>query len=186
MRGFRFDLQKALQAAGVALSFTGPADRLRLLKILYRANREVLRETGTPLVGGHAYAFPNGPLHNEVYALIKGQHAGYADWNRHFASDGHTVRMICDPGRLDLSPYEIELLRQAADWAAAFETWELSEETHTFPEWIEHSPGENTPQSRLIPVESLLRGVNLDDAAVARIVAENKADESVLGWLADG
>ncbi len=184
MRGFRFDLPKTLQAAGVVLSMTGQTDRIRLLKVLYRANREALRETGMPLVGGHAYALPNGPLHDEVYALIKGEHPGYPEWNRYFASERHTVRMVADPGRLDLSPYEIGQLRAAVDWADRFETWELSEETHSFAEWRENRPGATHSGSRLIPVESLLRGLNLSEEAVARVVAENKADESVLGWLA--
>ena len=45
---FRFDFDKALQAAGVLLSLDGDRmERIRLLKLLYIADRELLVETLT-------------------------------------------------------------------------------------------------------------------------------------------
>ena len=41
---FRFDFEKTLQAAGVLLNLDGSRmDRIRLLKLLYIADRELLR-----------------------------------------------------------------------------------------------------------------------------------------------
>ena len=49
---FRFDYDKALQAAGVLLSLDGDRmERIRLLKLLYIADRELLAETGRTITG---------------------------------------------------------------------------------------------------------------------------------------
>ena len=70
---FRFDFLKTLQASGVLLQLD--ANRMayiRLLKLLYIADRELLAETGRTLTGDEAVAMKNGPVLSRVYDLIKG------------------------------------------------------------------------------------------------------------------
>src|SRR5262245_9212871 len=64
----QFDTMKAIQAAAVLLRFDdGAMDYLRLLKLLYIADREALRETGRPISYSRTIAMDNGPLSSEVY-----------------------------------------------------------------------------------------------------------------------
>ena len=64
---FRFSIQKTIQAVGVLLRLArGRMGRLRLLKLLYIADRESLREFHRPIIGSRTVAMKNGPLHNEV------------------------------------------------------------------------------------------------------------------------
>lgn len=61
MIAFSFNFEKALQAAGVVLGeHHGRMKSIRLLKILYIADRELLAETGRTLTGGciHLNSFP--------------------------------------------------------------------------------------------------------------------------------
>jgi uncharacterized phage-associated protein len=180
-RGFRFDLQRAIQAAGVVLRDRGPMDRMRLLKILYLASRKALAETGKPIFGGTAAALPNGPLHSELYNQIKGD-ANDAEWRKFFRNIGHTVVLEHDPGRLDLSPLQIETLNGVADWAEQFETFELSHWTHdNLPEYQKNKPPFGT--SNPIPVKDILDALGFTPEEVAEVIRENQAHESIMALM---
>ena len=166
MTPFRSTLQKKIQAAGVILRDRGPTDRLRLLKLLYIADREALQQRGVPILGGLMVAMKHGPLHSEVYDLIKGSHASEAEWSACFQSQGNTITMIHDPGRMDLSPFEIDLLNAVTDRYQDVDTWELSELTHEFQEWVQ-SVQKGT--SRHIPSEQLLKALDFSDEEIASI-----------------
>ena len=55
---FHFNLDKTMQAIAALLHFHGTKEMsyLRLLKILYIADRESLKETGRPITGDHVVA----------------------------------------------------------------------------------------------------------------------------------
>lgn len=58
------DVEKAIQAVGVLLRREGKrASRLRLLKLLYIADRISLQKTGTPILGSKVVALKHGPVH---------------------------------------------------------------------------------------------------------------------------
>ena len=64
---------KAVQAAAVLLRNEGTKmTRLRLLKLLLIADRKSIKEMGVPILGSKIVAMDNGPLHSEIYDLIKG------------------------------------------------------------------------------------------------------------------
>jgi len=180
-RGFRFDTERAIQAAAVVLRDRGPMDRMRLLKILYIASRKVLQETGKPILGGRASALENGPLHSEVYDQIKGD-ANDAQWRKFFRNIGHTVTLENDPGRLDLSPLEIETLNQTADWAEQFETFELSRWTHdNLPEYQKNEPppGSSNP----ISVNDILEALEFSPQESADVIAEQSAHDTFVASM---
>ena len=173
-RGFKFDLQRAIQATGVVLRDRGSMDRMRLLKILYLASRKALEETGKPIIGGRASALENGPLHSEVYDQIKGD-ANDTEWRNYFHNSGYTMSLKADPGRLDLSPYEIDILNEKAQWAEQFETFELSEWTHSLPEWKANQPAKKG--SNPICVEDILSALGMSDDEMQEIINEQRADD---------
>jgi uncharacterized phage-associated protein len=81
----QFDTHKAIQAAGVLLRFEkNRMSYLRLLKLLYIADREFIRDSGLPLLGSRAVAMEHGPLHSDVYNLVKGIHENTSLWSRFF------------------------------------------------------------------------------------------------------
>ena len=64
---FRFDFDKTLQAAGVLLSLDGDRmEQIRLLELLYIADRELLAETGRTITGDRAVAMRHGPVLSQV------------------------------------------------------------------------------------------------------------------------
>ena len=46
---------------------------MRLLKVLYLAEREILADSGKPLTGSRVVAMPRGPVLEDLFQLIKGQ-----------------------------------------------------------------------------------------------------------------
>ncbi len=96
---FRFDLHKTLQASGVLLSLD--ANRMayvRLLKLLYIADREWLAEAGRTITGDEAVAMKNGPVLSQVYDLIKGVAPRADDWGDLHPESGLFGRVEEGPG----------------------------------------------------------------------------------------
>ena len=172
----RFELMKSVEAAGVILR-AHPGRRisyLRLLKLLYIADREALRDTGLPIIGEHVVAMDNGPLHSEVLDLIKGEHPDASVWSRHIEKDGYLVTLILEPGVSELSRCEIQILNRVCDARRNSDDWEIVEETHAFREWAKHH---RPKSSERIPLADILESLNFtpEDVACIRDEAEEAA-----------
>jgi uncharacterized phage-associated protein len=162
---FRFDLKKTLQAAAVLLRHerTRTMSFLRLLKLLYIADRESIRDTGRPITGDRVLAMKHGPVLTGVYDLIRGQHVRAPRWAHHIDTEGYLAVLRHDPGVGELSRGDIarleELARRFDDW----DDWRLVELTHQFPEWLENQPGDAAkPISHQDIVKAVGRGDDLD------------------------
>ena len=152
---FRFHLDKTLQAAGVLLGLDGGRmGYIRLLKLLYIADRELLVETGRPLTGDDAVAMKHGPVLSRVYDLIKGVAPPGSLWDAHLRTENYSVMLAADPGRGKLSKGEVEKLHDVTERYRYLDDFEVSERTHEFPEWQDHHrPGTSTP----IPWQEILQ-----------------------------
>lgn len=155
---FRFDLPKTIQAAAVVLRAhpLRAMSRLRLLKLLYIADRESLRETARPITGDRAVAMRNGPVLSETYDLIKEEHVRAAEWGEYLGNVAYDVQLRKDPGTDRLSRYEIEKLQEVARRFEYQDDWTVAEGTHEFAEWKRNAPGDS---SRPIPFEHILEAV---------------------------
>src|SRR6516165_6657778 len=150
----RFHFERTLQASAHLLRLDGKRmGYLRLLKLLYIADREWLAETGEPITGDRACAMKYGPVLSSVYDLIKGNGSKAGVWDDHIHTDGYAVELVADPGRGELSKGIVEKLTEVTERYRDIDDWELSERTHEFPEWIEHYHGDAAP----IPWESIVR-----------------------------
>lgn len=159
---FEFNPLKMAQAAGVLLALDGGSmDLVRLLKLLYIADRELLAEVGRPLTGDRAVAMKNGPVLSRSYDLLKRSDArSAAGLDRYLGRDGYKVVLRADPGRGELTRRDEEKLREVADRFRCKSTWDLSEHTHTFDEWREAPrPRKATP----IPWERALIALGRGD-----------------------
>ena len=74
---FFFDERKAAQAASVLLDrHEGRMPYIKLLKLLYLADREALIETGLPITGDRFVSLKFGPVLSRVLDLIKDSSPG--------------------------------------------------------------------------------------------------------------
>jgi uncharacterized phage-associated protein len=167
-----FRSEKLIQATAVLLKTTDPRrmSRLRLLKLLYIADRECIRESGRSITGDRAVAMDHGPVLSRTYACIKGQNYTATSWEQFFRRSGkHDVELHADPGIGKLSQYEIRTLQSVAERFEELDDWSLSEHTHTFPEWLRNRPEPGS--SRHISVHDVLEAVGRAEDA-EELIAE--------------
>jgi uncharacterized phage-associated protein len=157
-----FDPEKAAQAAAVLLRFDDHRmEYMRLLKLLYIADRESILETGRPIVTSLTTAMDHGPLSSDIYDLIKGEVKAEALWSRYIKTHGHDAHLINDPGRGGLSKYEIAKLNDVSKRYEHLHTLALSELTHDFEEWQKNKPPKGS--SRPIPIGDIIDAVGRSD-----------------------
>jgi len=179
---FHFGTRKIIEAAAVMLRLS-PCQRMnymRLLKLLYIADRESLKETGRPIIGTKTIAMERGPLHSEVYDLIKGGHYNAPMWAEFIHTDRYEVELARNPGVLHLSQYEIEKLTETARAYEDMDEWEVARATHAFDEWTANRPeGTSAP----IPMEAILDAVgrSKDKDEILRDAEELRKTNRLLG-----
>ena len=162
---YPFKIDKAMQAAGVLLGHQehGQMEYIRLLKLLYIADREAVRDTGRPIVGSQIVALKKGPLHSRVYDLIKGEDIEAVQWCQFFRTVGVDIEQIAKPGVGALSRYDIRKLTAIHRRYQDVDTWDLVEETHAFAEWRRNYPDPEESTSRVIPFEHVVEAVGRAD-----------------------
>jgi uncharacterized phage-associated protein len=183
---FNFGPRKIVEAIAVIIRASDHSDRphmgrLRLLKLLYIADRESLREIGSPIIGTKPVAMSDGPLHSEAYDIIKGTRWDAEEWSEFLYNDGNEVVLAKNPGVLNLSRYEIEKLTETVGTNRDKDEWELVEMTHKFQEWINNRPEEGHRKD--IPMDDLIDAVGLTHMKedILREIEETRRLNSIFG-----
>lgn len=174
MKHFPLNVRKTVQAVGVLFRTDGVKrmNYMRILKLLFLADRKSLQETGRPITGGPVVAMERGPVLEEVYRLIRGQHVDMPTWDAHFHRERYDLTMVGDPDVGYLSRFEIQKLQDVAKQYAEFDEWDLVKETHKLPEWQKNDPGTSCNP---IPLKDILEAVGFDKADAAKL--EEEAEE---------
>lgn len=171
-----FHLRKTVQAAGVLLDLATGSQMsyLRLIKLLYIADRECLAASGRPITGDRVVAMPYGPVFSQTLDIIKGLSPKSPEWDRYVQRDNYTVRLAVSPGIGELSRFEIKKLQEITRRYEDLDDWEIVELTHQFPEWVRNNPGQS---SKPIPLAHILEAVGCGDRveAIQRDIEEQDA-----------
>jgi len=180
---FPFKFDKALQAAAYLLrrETSHEMNYMRLLKVLYIADRESIRLTGRPITGDRIVAMEQGPVLSPVLDLIKGKHLRSPEWTGYILREEYNVRLVNDPGQANLSRFEIETLERVAVENRERDEWAMVDYTHTFPEWIKNDPGDS---SKMIPIADLLEAVGRS-ADLEEIEEDAKTDQAFTRLFGD-
>jgi uncharacterized phage-associated protein len=161
---FMFDQEKAIQAVAFLLKQKPDTNRsdnyMRILKLLYFADRESIRETGLPITGDSFVALPHGPTLSRMCDLVRQKAPGGIEWDKYIERDGYDIRLINDPGNGKLCRYEIELLERIWDENRELGEWEVAVKSKQLPEFLKNNPGTS---SRFIPFADLLEAIGRSD-----------------------
>jgi hypothetical protein len=175
-----FDTLRTVQAAAVLLKMEGGRmTRLRLLKLLYIADRESMAETARPITADDVVAMDHGPVLSKTYKLIRGEAgADNATWDKYIARDGTRDHvLISDPGEGQLSDYFITKLRGISALRRGMTDYQIADETHMFPEWIKNQPPEGSKQD--IPLHDILDALGMVE--YEQQIMEEEQDEAAFG-----
>ena len=182
-KGFPFNSLKAIQAAAILLG----AERswqmgyYRLLKLLYLADRKHLKNTGRPILGGHAVAMDRGPLNSAVYDLIKQNHPDAPLWGRYFHVSGRNIELLRAASNGELSKKEIQTLLEVHGAFQECDDEEVGDATHGLPEYKgSYQKGTSTP----IPLSAIIEAVGLGDLKEA--ILEDAGEVAAMDRLFGG
>ena len=161
-----FDERKAAQAAAYRLYRAGGRlPGLKLVKLMYLAERESLKRFGDSITGDRFVSMPHGPVLSKTYSLIGGfdssVEGGWESWISDRAGHDVALRdssMIRSPDEdlLALSESDLECLGAIWENFGHWEKFKLRDYTHTdaCPEWENPLGG-----SHDIPYARLLKAV---------------------------
>src|SRR5580700_11401212 len=106
---FRED--KATQMAARFLQLAnGRMPYMKLLKLLYLADKQMLLCWGKPIVYDRWFSTKSGPVLSATYDLITAHAQDPTYWSRYIRTDGYDVVLENDPGSDDLSRAEDRII----------------------------------------------------------------------------
>lgn len=165
-----FNEAKATQAAAILLNLRGGTmSYLKLIKLLYLADREALLRWERPVTTDRWVSMKNGPVVSQIYSLIREEPMPGEDgvWRSHIQPFGYEVTLIKPIDDDELSGAEVKLLRQIFALHGRLSRWDLVDLSHALPEW-------KNPGSSSTPIEAadILRAEGRPEEEVAEVVAE--------------
>ena len=186
-----FDERKASQAAAFLLHRAGGRlPVIKLVKLLYLAERLSLKRYGETLTGDRLVSMPHGPVLSYTYSLIQGAYDSAADgWDTWVADrSGHDLAlrdssMIRTPEQdlMALSDSDLEVLADVWTEFGHWEKFRLRDYTHSgaCPEWKD-------PEGSSMPIRyaDLLAKLGYTPEAVAAIVARINERQALAASMA--
>jgi uncharacterized phage-associated protein len=145
----RYDERKATQVACFFINKNNnkPINYLKLLKLMYLADREAFRQAGEPITYDSYCSMKNGLLLSKTYNVIKGESIFGDFWNNFIIKSSiHFVKMIADPGIGALCAEELDILEEIYQKFGSWNQWRLVDFTHRLPEY-------HKTEKRSIPVQ---------------------------------
>ncbi len=151
---YEFNLDKAIAAMVYLVHRAGSIGKVKLMKLLYLADRDHFLRHGAPITGDDQYAMPHGPVPSASLNALNGDVRGAERVFKFLHVDDYTVMAKAPLSSIDLTDDETATLDEVFDQYGAITTWALVDLTHELPEYVDVSvPGSSTP----IPYELILK-----------------------------
>lgn len=181
---FPFDEKKATEVAAFFLlkaqARGANISILKLMKLMYLAERESYRIYGAPMVGDSLYSLPHGPVMSTTLNLINSvpeEREGGEYWDSFIAERGAGKYMCLKEGKLrntddllQISESDVEILEDVWETFGDFSAIKLRNYTHSSencPEW-EDPNGSSKP----ISMEIMLKSMGYQPDAI-QIICDN-------------
>lgn len=171
---FVFNERKSAQAAAYLLRQAGGSmPYIKLMKLLYLADRQSIVETGLPITGDRLVSMDRGPVLSRVLDFITyGRFDAASSWPKYVTpKDGYDVHIVPGNNETDeLSEYEIDVLNEVTAKFGHFDKWKLVDLTHDLPEWT-------NPSGHSVDIEigTILRDAGKSDKEIAEIASQSEA-----------
>ena len=135
---FVFDDRKAAEAAVYLLAQNkGRMKSVKLLKLLYLADRQAFIESGYPITGAKMVSVDTGPALSEVYTQLAWGDVAETPWSQLIAAEAEFQVSLrqADGELVHLSDYDEAVLGQVFEKFGRWDPWALVRFTQTLPEW---------------------------------------------------
>lgn len=167
---YRYDEDKATQAAVYLIKkYGGELKYMKLIKLLYLANRKSIEACGMPIVPDSFVSMPHGPVLSNVLDEINSDTDG--TWHQSIVNTGdHCVSVKSDPGVGDLSRRSLQILDQVDEEWHNVEQYAIVKWMHAnLPEWQD-------PRGSSIPItpKRIMQVLGMEDHTIRWLVDEEK------------
>jgi len=176
-----FDIHKAAQTAHYFISRAGgEMEILKLVKLIYLADRHSLQKRRIPVVGGSYFSLKHGPVTSEVLDLINdGTRDENSPWELLISDRAqHRVATTNSLAEYDaLSASEQQMLEEVWQQFGAQGKWDLVEWTHRHcEEWSDPRGGRIEISARRLAESFAWPRAEVDDFE-AELAAQNRLQE---------
>lgn len=138
----RFNLKKATQAINfLARKSHGEIDKIKVVKLIYFADRFHLRKYGRPITNDEYWAMSYGPVNSGVKD-ISDMSEFLGDTERDYASqyiespNKNVIKSIREVNNKVFSQTDIEALNWAWETFGHINGFDLANLSHQYPEWL--------------------------------------------------
>ena len=177
-----FNERKAAQVAAWFLrQESGRMPHLKLIKLMYLADRQALDESGFPITGDQAVAMPHGPVLTMTLDLINGDlepgQDGWGTWISDCANYEVMLReRVSGSEQLDeLSAADLDILETVWQRFGGMDKWQIRDYTHDHcPEW-DDPQGSSYP----IPYERIFEALGRSKDEAARLAERIDQQRSI-------
>lgn len=147
---------------------------IKLLKLLYMADREAFAESGIPISNDSYVSMDNGPVLSQTYNLIKD---GGRFWSESISAPfgDYEIELTKSPTRnKKLSRAEERILIRVFEQFGHKNRWDIVDFAHTLPEWRD-------PHGSCIPIriEEILQALEDPSENIRAIVTELEYERKV-------
>ena len=148
------DTRKIIQALNyLACSHLGHTiNSMKAYKLLWLADRYHLRHYGRTISGDEYFALPHGPVPMDAMNVVEGKPTNLADGSQGVnyirKSKRYNITSLLPPRMEVFSASDLEALDAVIKEYGDKSWWELSDLSHTFPEWTEYEDKLNNPYSK--------------------------------------
>lgn len=180
-----FNEKKAAQAAAYFLFRAGGSLKvLKLMKLLYLAERRSFEAFGEPMIGDRLVSMPHGPVLSSTYNHMNGEllsvEGGWDSWVADRAEHDlelRNPRALRSPEQdlLELSDADLQILGETWQKFGRMDQWELREYTH------DHCPEWKDPDGSMIPMrpEELFEALKFTPAQCEAAMAKLRAEDEI-------
>lgn len=175
-----FNERKVAQMAAYLLKKRGGCmAHLKLMKLLYLADREAMVRYGVPISGDRVVSMPHGPVLTMTLNLMDGDVESSPNGWDAWISDKANNELSLNPDLTDadfdeLSQADIEVLEDVWAKFGKMTRWEIRDYTHTLPEW-EDPHGSSIP----IPHRKILMALGCSPEAANQLCTEIEAERAI-------
>lgn len=140
-----FQSEKAAQAVAYFINRQSePIEKLKLIKLLYLAEREFMGKYGQPMFYDEFFSLPHGPICSNILDGINGK-LDKAFWSKYVSKNANKVVLVCPVTRDDLdeiSDAELEILNIIWESFGWMTSGQIRNHTHKHcPEYVEIKEG---------------------------------------------
>jgi uncharacterized phage-associated protein len=173
----RFNVEKATAAAAFFLKLRGGRmSYLKLIKLLYLADREALHRWGFNITTDRYVSMNHGPVVSNIYNLITLDAEDSAFWSQYITPPLGVFEVELRLNEVpdnQLSRAEEKLLTEIFGTYGTWNRWRIRDYTHDLPEW-KHPNDSSIP----IPIEEMLRAQGESEDEIEEVMRDLRAADA--------